>query len=360
MTDLTGRIQYFLGANSSEGFFSLYHQWMDQKDAQAFYCIKGGAGCGKSTLMGQAAKMLEKEGLFVEYIRCSGDPDSLDGILIPQKGAAIMDGTAPHEMDPAFPGATGHYIDLGQGYDRKALFSLREEIIAASLAYKACYPRAYRCLRGAEESWRRGRRPLHTQDTLAKAESRAESILSKELKGCREGTGKRFRRFLSGVTCRGKLLLSDTLTALCSRGYEIRDDCGLAGVLLTFLEKGFLEKGCDVIVCPDPVNPIRPAHLLIPDRSLAFITGPAGRKDFKTIRTESFVEKSVWQEGKSFLRLSNRVAEELIAEAIDHLAQAKADHDTLEDLYHPHVDFSLAAELAHRTAREIIALPDTP
>lgn len=363
MTDLTGRIQYFLGANSAEGFFSLYPQWVDQKKIQAFYCIKGGAGCGKSTLMAKVAQQMEEERLTVEYIRCSGDPDSLDGILIPQKGAALLDGTAPHTMDPAFPGATGHYLDLGQGYDRKALFALRKELIAATQAYQSWYPKAYRCIRGAEESLRRGRRTLHTRETLAKTEKRAALLLEKEGGSGQAGPGERTRRFLSGVTGQGQLFLEDTVFALCDRCYVLRDDCGLAGILLTHLEKGFLEKGFDVILCLDPVSPGWPAHLLVPGCGLAFVTQSLKKKtgkSIKTIRTESLVEKGALQEGRSFLRLSQRVAEELMKEAFEHLAQAKQAHDQLEVLYHPHVDFSLAQTLAQRTAEEILALPDIP
>lgn len=233
MTDLTQRVQFFLGANSAEGFVSLYEQWVDQKQIQGFYVLKGGAGCGKSTLMRQVARQMETEGYSVEYIRCSGDPDSLDGIFIPQKGVALADGTSPHVLDPAYTGATGHYIDLGAGYDRKTLFLMREEIIAAVQAYQACYPQAYRCIRGAEESWRRGRRPLHTEETMAKVQKRAAGILARELKGREEGIGRRTRRFLSGVTCQGRILLEDTISALCQRGYEIRDECGLSGPLLS-------------------------------------------------------------------------------------------------------------------------------
>ena len=37
----------------------------------------------------------EKAGLEVEYILCSGDPDSLDAVVLPGKQVAIVDGTAP-------------------------------------------------------------------------------------------------------------------------------------------------------------------------------------------------------------------------------------------------------------------------
>lgn len=91
-----GKVQYFLGANSAEGFVSLYDELIDESQASAVYILKGGPGCGKSTLMKKVGEEMEKGGYYVEYILCSGDPDSLDGILIPEKAVAIMDGTAPH------------------------------------------------------------------------------------------------------------------------------------------------------------------------------------------------------------------------------------------------------------------------
>ena len=358
MSDVT-QIQFFLGANAAGGFISLYDRWVDQRKLQAFYCLKGGAGCGKSTLMTQVAQAALAAGYGVEYILCSGDPDSLDGIYIPGKGAAVVDGTSPHVMDPTYVGAPGHYVDLGAGYDRKALFAQRQEIVAAVQAYRSYYPQAYRAIAGAVEARRRGTTPLHTEETLQKTEKRAMALLTKTLKSPGAVPGKEQRRFLGGPTCQGRLLLEKTVLVLCERGYVIQDDGGLAGILLEHLRKGFLAGGCDVIACPCPEEPARLEHLLVPQLSLAFVTGPWQQSHgYRTIRTESLVEKEAWQEGRSFLRLSDRVAEELLAEGMGHLAQAKACHDVLEELYHPHVDFSVAQAATERITAEILALPD--
>ncbi len=90
------KICYFLGANSPAGFYSLYDQLIDPVTAEDIFILKGGAGCGKSSLMRKVGKALEDKGLEVEYIQCSGDPDSLDGIVVPALKTAIVDGTAPH------------------------------------------------------------------------------------------------------------------------------------------------------------------------------------------------------------------------------------------------------------------------
>ena len=47
--------------------------------------------------MRKVAQAAEDKGLSVEYIQCSGDPDSLDAVLIPAIKTALVDGTAPHE-----------------------------------------------------------------------------------------------------------------------------------------------------------------------------------------------------------------------------------------------------------------------
>ena len=94
--DVNQGVKYFLGANCGSGFYSLYGQLIDLETARRVYILKGGPGCGKSTLMKMVGKTLEEAGARAEYILCSGDPDSLDGVVFPELGAALVDGTAPH------------------------------------------------------------------------------------------------------------------------------------------------------------------------------------------------------------------------------------------------------------------------
>lgn len=90
------QIQYFLGANSPSGFYSLYDQLIDRETARGLYILKGGAGCGKSSFMRRVARHAEAAGYRAEYILCSGDPDSLDAVVFPELKTALVDGTAPH------------------------------------------------------------------------------------------------------------------------------------------------------------------------------------------------------------------------------------------------------------------------
>lgn len=90
---------YFLGANTGSGFFSVYDDFCPPGSGVFLWVLKGGPGCGKSTFMRRTTAAMEERGLESVYIHCSGDPDSLDGVIFPAIGTAIVDGTAPHGMD---------------------------------------------------------------------------------------------------------------------------------------------------------------------------------------------------------------------------------------------------------------------
>ena len=93
-------IRYFLGGNTPTGFYSLYHQLSEPERLRALYIIKGGPGSGKSTLMRRVERHAQAAGLETQQVLCSGDPDSLDALILPQLGAALVDGTAPQGVVP--------------------------------------------------------------------------------------------------------------------------------------------------------------------------------------------------------------------------------------------------------------------
>ena len=85
----------FLGANSGGGFYSLYDQLLNAR-LDDLLIIKGGPGCGKSSFMRRVAERGAERDYKIIYVNCSGDPDSLDGVLIPELRIGLVDGTSPH------------------------------------------------------------------------------------------------------------------------------------------------------------------------------------------------------------------------------------------------------------------------
>ena len=100
---------YFLGANTASGFFSLYGGF-GRGPGEYLRIVKGGPGTGKSGFMRAIGRECVRCGLDVEYVRCSGDPGSLDGVYIPALRLAYVDGTAPHAAEPGVFGADSDYI----------------------------------------------------------------------------------------------------------------------------------------------------------------------------------------------------------------------------------------------------------
>ena len=140
----------FPGNNSIRGFFSYYDS--NLREAERVFVLKGGPGTGKSSLMkGLAAEFLEK-GCDVELWRCSSDPDSLDGIWIPHCGAAVVDGTSPHVVEPRYPGVKEEIVDLGDCWDEAKLMRRKEDIVALTDRISEAFGRAYEHLADVGEA----------------------------------------------------------------------------------------------------------------------------------------------------------------------------------------------------------------
>ena len=73
---------YFAASNSAKGFFSYYKECFDDGRIKHLYAIKGGPGTGKSYFLRKVARQGEGLGWNCEYIYCSSDPDSLDGVIM--------------------------------------------------------------------------------------------------------------------------------------------------------------------------------------------------------------------------------------------------------------------------------------
>lgn len=355
------QVRYFLGAHSPHGFYSLYDRLIDPAQADAIYILKGGTGCGKSSLMKRVAQQAEEAGLTVEYLYSCGNTDCLDAVLIPGKKTALIDGTAPHVVEPKYPGLVEHYINLEECYDPQGLAPLRTEIIERMKCVRECRSRAYHCLKAASEIEGDVRSILLTPTLEERIVKRTKGILARELKGAGKGKasspGGVRQRFLSGITGEGMVCFFDTADQLCQRVYELADSYGLGHIMLTHLLPAVVEAGHDVIACPSPMAPDRLEHLLIPELSLAFLTSspamPYAKRPARRIRLDAMVESELFRRNKPRLRFSKKVSGALIEEAASSLCQADCSHEELVTLFNPHVDFVRVYAKAEELAKKL-------
>lgn len=351
----TAPTRFFLGANSKNGFFSLYESYADPAAGDFLWVIKGGPGCGKSTFMKKIGAAAENAGLPVEYILCSGDPDSLDAVWLPTLRTGYMDGTAPHVQEAAYPGASSNYLNMGRFLDEDALRPRLPEIVALNRRYKALYAHAYALLAAGAALLPKNRPGLRGPAELAKIEKKAEGFAARELRRLNK-KARVSHRFVSAISCKGRITLEDSLTAGGARVCVLDNVLGLGHEYLSRLAALAEARGYDAVLCHDPLEPEKPEALLLPEAGLSLIAAekPAGFSftPYRHLRLDAAVERETLAAGRPQLRRQKKESALLLDRATQALAEAKELHDALEAVYRPHVDFAgadaLAKEHIHR------------
>ena len=298
---------FFLAANSGQGFYSLYDGF---PGASAFlHIIKGGPGTGKSGFMKRIRRAVQERGLDTESIPCSGDPESLDGLLVPALGQAWVDGTAPHIREPGVFGVDSDYVNLGQFCRLPLGEQDRAKAQALNREYKALYKTAYEHLAAAAAMEKA--EELHDAAVSQEEVQRVRAIL--DALPDREGECVKERRFLSAISCRGMLRMNKTVNLLCKQIYYLRGHAVLEQAAVMAERKA--ER---MILCPRPLRPEQLEAVLLPEQGIALMRAPAAVRVPQGEHTQS---------------------DRALARAMDELHEAKTLHDKLEAVYRPYMDF---------------------
>ena len=333
-------IRTFLSANSAEGFFSYFDEFLKGKKT---YVVKGGPGTGKSGLMKKVASSAVSKGNFTEYVYCSSDPDSLDGVYIHGSETVFTDGTPPHVMEPKYPGAMGGIVDVGQFLNSEKLSASKEEIVSLNNKISVRYARAYRYLRAAHcavsELRETAVRYLDSEAMMKYFKSLAAKVMA-DKKDCE---GKVFRRFLSGITPKGFVTFKDTVYTLCSEVFVVRDKYGIGAPVFEFLKNEAVLKGFDVYDFRSPLEPQRTVHIAVPDLDIAFVTSDKWTQfesqNAKTVNLMRFISEDIDFEAK-YCASAAKIMKICMEEAFESIHSAKEIHDDLEDIYISAMDFS--------------------
>ena len=351
--------EFYLGANTPDGFFSYYDYIMPQAKANRIICIKGGPGTGKSSLMKKIGMEMSKHGFDVEMIHCSSDNNSLDGIAIPTLGIALLDGTSPHVVDPKNPAAVDEILNMGDCWDRDGIAKNKEQIIRLNQKKKETFQRAYRYLRSAKEMYDD---ILHIHKLARNdinIEIEFESLLNEFAEiPYAKAPGFCRKLFASAITPNGIIDYLDTILTQ----KNIYNVCGSWGSgseeMLKKIADYALTRGfyIEAYYCPlSPKN--RMEHLVIPAMNLAFTTKNKYHNNSysdKIINLDGMLNEKVINEYKDILDYDYYVFDTLLQKAISTIAEAKSLHDRLETYYIPYMDFEKINRLNERLTDEIL------
>ena len=326
-------IHLFAGGNTAQGFYSCFEDILPPAQRRRMFYIKGGPGVGKSTLMNRVAKAATEAGQPVEFFHCSSDPDSLDGIALPQLGWAMMDGTAPHVYDPVIPGARDTLLSLGDFLDEDVMRPKAKEIDRLQQEISQRFRRCYRFLSAAGQLGKLCDAPYELRnDALHQLAQEWTADLPR-----RGGHGSCRRLFSSAFTPKG---LVDVLPLDGLRVQWV--ECPQTNCLTPLWQElswTACWRGLPVVHLLNPLWPEELDGVLLPNQKQLFRTClPKTRPDAVPLETWT---KGDWAaEGSDKEQNYDRNAFELMLQrALEQLTCAKKLHDELESHYAGHMDF---------------------
>jgi len=347
------KIEYFAGANSKNGYTSYFHRIVGNKYKKV-YILKGSAGCGKSTFMKRVGEKALRKGLYVEFIRCSADSRSVDGILIPDMGFAIIDGTAPHIMNVKYPSARENIINLGEFWDEKKLRSSRDTLISLTDRKLFCYDNIYRALSAAGSI--RDIRAAQINKTVQtdKLSAFANRICSKLIL---PSSGEERVRIQTAYNQNG----FDSLPTFSSAKniYLIRDKYDIACLLLGLIRSYAERIGAERVVSYDPIDLTKPEAVYFPSGDILFV--PENRFvvadnrviDNKPINTARFIDKKAFSEIRQKDRALFKLYNALLDTAKQYFTEAADIHDSIERIYIRAMNFEKLTDFTNKFIRDL-------
>lgn len=365
---------YFPGNNTPLGFFSYYKHILGQREANKIVCIKGGPGTGKSTFMGRLAEYFSSLDEDIDYLHCSADENSLDGIVLKNRRIAVVDGTSPHVTDPVTPGAVDKIINLGEFWNEEAIALNKNEIIDLNEETSRWYRIAYNYLNAAKSVYR----SLEEIYSDAAEDSEIYKVVA-DIVGEEYGDmdislkpGKRKKFFASAITGDGVVNYITSLLGDMKRVYMIDSPVGYSNSsFMEIVAEGAVYRGLDAEVYYCPMCPEEKIeHIVIPELKTAFVTMnryhdvepwevPAADGDGQEIiliDMEDYMNILRIEKNGDLIRSLNEEFDILINKSIKHLSLARDTHLMVEKMYIPNMNFTQLSDMRDKLQAELAAV----
>lgn len=348
---------YFLCSNTSKGFIQYYGELRNVKSDGNIFYIKGGPGTGKSTFMRKIAKHASSLGYKTEAVICSSDISSLDGVKIPDLNLTIADATAPHTIDPKYPGCVENILNFGEFWDKDKILPFKNSIISITDSISSEYKKIYRYLNAAGN--------IHSDSVscvlpfcdFEKIKKSASNYVKKDMPAINK-TSEISHRFLSAISYDGFFNTFADINKFYQNINVIDDKYGIGGIFLAHIALLAEKSGYDAVICHNPIAPDTIEHILIPELSLCYITSNKYHKyDFhytRRIHMTRFTDNEKIKTKRANINFNNKAKLELLEYVVETMKKIKALHDKLESFYINAVDFNKIENLYEKLKVSIL------
>jgi hypothetical protein len=353
---------FYAGSNSSQGFYSLYDQ--ATKELDRLYILKGGPGTGKSTFMRKIGLVLMDKGFDLEYLHCSSDNKSIDGIIIPKLKVGIVDGTAPHIIEPKYPGVVEKVIDLGTFRNDAYLAQFKNIIISLTNDISTNFKAAYHTMQEAKGIHLKKEEIYVGSMSFEKANNVTQdlvrSIFDQPFE--KEVNPKVTKRFFGASTPKGAVNFIDNITEDITRRYIIKGRPGSGkSTLMKKIGSHAESHGLSVEYYPCAFDPNSMDMVIIPSLSVAVVDGTAPHvvdpfrlNDVVVDMFRLCMDTSVEETYKETLGELNLSYQNKMTLATNFLSEAKRLHDRLEEYYKRSMDFEKVDKKREDVLQEIL------
>lgn len=349
----------FPGGNTSRGFYSFYDQIIPE-DAARIFVIKGGPGVGKSSFMKTIGEEFIKQGYDVEFHYCSSDNKSLDGLVIKKANVALLDGTAPHVVDPKNPGAVDEILNLGAYWNESGLVKDKYDIINYNKQVRLRFYSAYRYLLSAKEM--QDDIEVIIGDGVDREKlNRLKLSLRNELVDGVNSTSKApaiRHLFDSAITPDGLVDYIDTIILGNYICYYLKAEIGTVSTeLLSYLAAEYNQKGYGVELYHQPLNPDRLQTLVVDKLKIAVTVNPKMEsRAYQIIDLDSVIDAAKYEDKAELLAKDRMMYSQMLEEGIRRIKLAKLLHDDMEKSYVGSMDFVGVTELRNSVVDRIKAI----
>ena len=358
---MRGKIRnYYAGGNTAKGFYNLYDSALE--DLNKLYILKGGPGTGKSTLIKSIGEFIVNKGINIEYLHCSSDTNSVDGVVIPEFKIGLVDGTAPHVIEPKAPGVIEEYVNLGVAWDSKKLSVHKEAILSLNNEISRKFQTAYDTFAAALKAHDEIEEIYISNMDFQEANKLTDELnklffsddtVSKE--------PKIKHRFLGAATPSGAVDFIQNLTEDIEKRYFIKGRAGSGkSTMLKKIASVWESRGFDIEVYHCGFDPNSLDMVIIPEKSIAIFDSTAPHEYFPDRKNDEIIDMyercitpGTDEKFENEIERTTKSYKDKMKEAISYLADVKVLRDQLEAIYIEAMDFSKVDQIQKEILEEI-------